>query len=70
MAHGELMMNKQQMLNGFAKGRKLTQEEWTHPQEKIWVDECIKEGKATATDWKYKDNFQCEVRYITGVVQS
>lgn len=64
---GALRMTKAEMIQGFAKGRELTQEEWAHPQEKQWVDECISEGLATATDWQYRDNFQCERRLITGV---
>ncbi len=65
--HGQLTMTKDQMREGFARGRTLTQEEWAHPQEITWVDELIAEGKATATEWRYHDNFQCEMRKITGI---
>ena len=66
MAHGQLKMTKQQMAEGFAKGRSLIQEEWAHPSEQKWIDELIVEGKAIATAWEYKDNFQCEMRRVTG----
>lgn len=65
---GELQMTKEMMAEGFAKGRTLIQEEWAHPSEKQWVDELIAEGRATASPWEYKDNFQCERRRVTGVV--
>jgi hypothetical protein len=67
VAHGELTITKEAMAAGLAAGRTLTQEEWAHPSEKQWADELIAEGKATATQWRYKDNFQCEMRKITGV---
>lgn len=52
------------MIIGLAQGRTLIQEEWADPQEVKWVDELIEEGLAEATDWKYKDNFQCEMRRV------
>jgi hypothetical protein len=64
---GQLTMTKEEMTEGLAQGRSLIQEEWSHPQEIAWVDELIAEGKATATPWEYKDNFQCERRRITGI---
>jgi hypothetical protein len=67
MAHGELKMSREEMVSGFARGRTLTQEEWCHPSERQWIDELIAEGKATATPWEYRDNFQCEMRKVTGV---
>ncbi len=66
MAHGELKMTREEMVAGFAKGRMLTQEEWAHPSEKQWVDELIAEGRATATPWRYHDNFQCAMQKVTG----
>lgn len=60
-----IRMTKEQMREGFAKGRSCTQEEWANPAEIQWVDELIAEGKATATKWEYCDNFQCEMRRIT-----
>ncbi len=69
MVHGELKMSREEMIDGFAKGRSLIQEEWAHPLEKQWIEELIAEGKATATPWQYKDNFQCEMRRVTGVKQ-
>ena len=60
-------ISKEEMLAGFAHGRTLIQEEWSHPNEIKKVDECIAEGAATATPWEYKDGFQCERRVITGV---
>jgi len=64
---GQLKMTKEEMIAGFIQGRTLTQEEWAHPLEKQWVNELIAEGKAIATPWEYKDNFQCERRVIKGV---
>jgi hypothetical protein len=62
-----ICMTKEDMTKGFALGRTLIQEEWANPQEITWADELIAEGKAAATPWEYKDNFQCERRRITGV---
>lgn len=70
MAHGQLQMTKEQMAEGLARGRTLTQEEWAHPNEIKWLDELIAEGKAKVTrEWSYHDNFQCSFRKVTGVVQ-
>jgi hypothetical protein len=64
---GELRMTKEQMREGFTRGRQLTQEEWAHPSEIQWVDELVAEGVATVTaPWEYKDGFQCSRRRITG----
>ncbi len=63
---GELRMTKEEMRDGFSRGRSLTQEEWAHHDEIKWVDELIAEGVATATPWEYKDNFQCERRRVFG----
>lgn len=60
-------MTKERMIEGFAQGRSLIQEEWANPAEIKWVDELITDGKAAATPWEYKDNFQCERRRITGI---
>lgn len=63
-------MTKEQMREGFAMGRTLTQEEWSHPAEIKWVDELVAEGVAIITaPWEYKDNFQCMRRRITGTVR-
>lgn len=62
-----LCMTKDEMREGFARGRTLIQEEWAHPDEIKFVDELISEGAATASPWEYKDNFQCERRRVTGV---
>lgn len=67
MAHGTLTITKDEMERGLKAGRTLIQEEWAHPNEITWVNELIAEGKATATPWEYKDDFQCERRRITGV---
>lgn len=68
MSHGELRMTKEEMALGFARGRTLTQEEWSHPNEIKWVDELVAEGKATISrPWGYHNNFQCSSRKITGV---
>ena len=56
---------KEEMADGLRAGRTLIQEEWANPQEIAWVDELIAEGKAHASPWEYKDNFQCERRSIT-----
>lgn len=66
----ELRMTKEQMREGFAKGRTLIQVEWAHPSEQRWVDELLAEGAAIATPWEYKDGFQCERRRVTGVVKT
>lgn len=66
MAHGELKITKEEMEKGLAVGRTLIQEEWAHPLEKQWVNELITEGKAEATPWIYKNNFQCEMRKVVG----
>lgn len=60
-------MTKEEMRKGFAQGCRLIQEEWCAPEEKVWVDELVAEGLATATPFEYHDNFQCERRIITGV---
>jgi len=62
-------MTQEQIAEGFAQGRTLIQEEWAHPKEIEWVDALIAEGKAIATPWEYKDNFQCERRRVTGTGQ-
>ena len=64
---GPLKMSKDEMAAGLALGRTLTQEEWAHPLERRWVEELIAEGKATATPWRYHDNFQCQMRRVTGI---
>ena len=61
-----IKMTKEQMIEGFKQKRTLTQEEWANPQEIAWIDELVAEGKCTATPWKYKDTFQCEMRKVTG----
>jgi len=68
MKTGELRMTKEEMRDGFSRGRTLIQEEWAHPSEIKWADELIAEGAATATDWQYKDGFQCVMRRVTGIV--
>jgi hypothetical protein len=68
MAHGELVMTREELERGFARGRTLTQEEWAHPLERQWIDELIAEGKAKVIDdWRYLDGFQCERRRVQGV---
>jgi hypothetical protein len=64
---GTLNVTKEEMVEGFARGRVLMQEEWAHPQEIEWVDELISEGIAEATPWEYLDTYQCQRRKITGV---
>lgn len=63
---GALRMTREEMEQGLAVGRVLIQEEWAHPQEIAWADELVSEGKATASDWQYHPNYQCERRRITG----
>lgn len=63
---GQLQITKSEMEQGLAQGKTLTQEEWAHPKEIAWIDELVAEGKAFATPWKYKDNFQCEMRRVSG----
>lgn len=60
-------MTREEMEEGFSRGRTLIQEEWAHPQEIAWVDELIADGKATSTPWEYRDGFQCHRRRVTGV---
>jgi hypothetical protein len=64
---GLLQITKEEMVRGLAQKRTLVQEEWADAQEIKWVDELIAEGKATATTWEYKANFQCERRIIVGL---
>lgn len=63
-------MTKDEMEKGLAAGRRLTQEEWADPTEIRAVDELIAEGKASATDWEYRDGFQCERRIITALQET
>lgn len=68
MTRGTRNILKAEMLEGFAQGRTLIQEEWAHPEEIREADECIAEGKCTTQGWNYEDNFQCEVRRLVGVI--
>lgn len=68
---GALRMTKDEMREGFKRGRTLTQEEWAHPDEIKWLDELVAEGAAKVTKpWGYHDNFQCSVRKVTGAVDT
>jgi hypothetical protein len=58
------IMTKEEMLEGLLAGRKLIQEEWSDKSEIQAVDELVAEGKAFATKWEYRDNFQCEMRSV------
>ena len=58
-------MPKDEIAKGLAAGRRLVQEEWCNPQEIAFVDELVAEGKAEASEWQYRDNFQCEMRHVT-----
>lgn len=63
-----IRLTKEDMREGFSRGRTLTQEEWANPQEIKWLDELIAEGSAaTSREWGYHDNFQCSFRKVTGV---
>jgi len=63
-----IQMTKDEMRNGFASGRTLTQEEWAHPDEIKWLDELIADGVAVVSaPWEYKDGFQCARRRVTGI---
>lgn len=59
------MMSREEMINGLKAGRTAIQEEWSNPKEIKMVDDLVSEGIAHATDWKYRDNFQCEMRRVT-----
>ena len=63
-------MTKEELAEGFSKGRTLVQEEWQisrYPEEHQAIEELIAEGKAEVfSDWRWRDNFQCEVRLIRG----
>ncbi len=63
-------MTKEELAKGFSKGRTLVQEEWHirhYPKEHEAIEELIAEGKAEVfADWRWRDNFQCEVRLIRG----
>ena len=59
-----IRITKREIEEGLAHGRTLIQEEWAHPQERVWVDELVREGKAIAGPWEFKPNFQCERRRI------
>lgn len=66
-----IRMTKDQMREGFARGKALTQEEWANPSEVQWLDELVAEGVATVSaPWEYKDGFQCRRRRVTGVIPS
>ena len=66
----EAPKTKEQMREGFAKGRTITQEEWANPDEIKWLNELIAEGACTVSaPWEYKDGFQCQRRRVTGVDQ-
>lgn len=67
----EIHMTKEQMREGFARGKTLVQEEWSNASEIKWVDELIAEGVAVVSaPWQYLDGFQCERRRVTGVSSS
>jgi hypothetical protein len=59
-------MTKEEMELGLSQGRILIQEEWASKQEIIYVDELVSEGKAIVTPWRYRNNFQCKMRYVRG----
>lgn len=61
-------MTEQEMREGFAKGRTLTQEEWSTPEEIATVDKLNEEGVCSVGPWVYRDTFQCAVRYVKGRV--
>jgi len=57
----EINMTKEQMREGFARGKTLVQEEWSNALEIKWVDELIAEGvAAVSAPWEYLDSYQCE----------
>lgn len=58
-------MTRKEMEAGLAAGRRLIQEEWADSSEINAVDQLVSEGKAQATPWQWKDNFQCMRRIIT-----
>lgn len=60
-------MTKDEMIIGLAAGRRLIQEEWADGSEIDAVDQLVSEGKAQASPWQWKDNFQCMRRVISGV---
>ena len=62
-------MSYEQLRDGLSQGRTLIQEEWANPSEIADTDKLIKEGYATADAWRYKDNYQCEMRKIYGIKQ-
>ena len=63
-------MNKEEIRAGLLQGRTLTQEDWSPPETIKAVDELVEEGVAIATPWAYRDNFQCEVRFVRATVES
>ena len=63
-------MTKEEMEIGLKQGRTLIQEEWSSRDEIAAVDALVAEGKATATEWQYRDNFQCEMRRVSGVSEA
>jgi hypothetical protein len=66
------MMTKQDIFDGFDKDNHpaLVQEEWAAASEILAVEELIAEGKVWATDWVYKDGFQCCARIIRPQVKT
>lgn len=57
-------MDVEEMRRGLSAGRTLIQEEWADPADIARADDLIAEGFAAATPWRWKDNYQCEMRRV------
>ncbi len=62
-------ISREELVQGFAKGRSLIQEDWAHPLEIAWIDELVAEGKVEATKWRYDGELHCDARFVTGIVR-
>lgn len=57
-------MTIEEMRQGMREGRELIQEEWAAKDEIEAADKLIEEGLAVATQWAWRDKFQCEMRKV------
>lgn len=63
-------MTEQELREGFAAGRTITQEEWATRDEVAAIDKLVAEGLAEVVHgWEYLDSFQCERRVVKGIPQ-
>lgn len=58
-------MTKAEMKDGLLRGGLLIQEEWADRKEIEAIDQLVAEGIVYATEWTYRDNFQCKRRMVS-----